>query len=107
MRLAGIWVNSNAWPSQAGPSVKRGLKGPATISNSHAIVSPKNVSWITACAQNLHTGPQLTLARHAHLVRCARHSEACLPALGPPRARGRQLAWDNLCSGAGITSPGA
>src|SRR6266568_992507 len=38
MRLAGMWVKSNAWPSQAGPSVKRGLKGPATISNSHAIV---------------------------------------------------------------------
>src|SRR5262249_20786615 len=33
-----MWVNSNALPSQAGPSVKRGLKGPATISNSHPIV---------------------------------------------------------------------
>src|SRR5215470_13047937 len=33
-----MWVNNNALPSQAGPSVKRGLKGPATISNSHPIV---------------------------------------------------------------------
>src|SRR6266481_4324506 len=40
MRLAGIWVKSKAVPSQAGPSVKRGLKGPATISNSQSMVSP-------------------------------------------------------------------
>jgi hypothetical protein len=32
-------VNNSPWPSQAGPSVTRGLKGPATMSNSHPIRS--------------------------------------------------------------------
>src|SRR6266511_4292937 len=53
MRLAGMWVNSNAWPSQAGPSVNRGLKGPATISNAHAIVS----SWSCLMSDCVSPGP--------------------------------------------------
>src|SRR4029453_19033151 len=49
MRLAGIWGNSTASPSQAGPSVKRGLKGPATDSKSHAIVP--SYRWLYNSAQ--------------------------------------------------------
>src|SRR5216684_6346904 len=59
MRLAGIWVKSKAVPSQAGPSVKRGLKGPATISNSQSMVSPpaSQILYSPPSTAGKHHGP--------------------------------------------------
>src|SRR5260370_31170770 len=56
-----MWVKSKGEPSQAGPSVNRGLKGTATISNSQSMVSPP-------ASQILYTPPNTAGKRRGPIL---------------------------------------